>query len=149
MSKYSRMIIILAVLIGLSCKEIYSPTIDESEKMLVVEGLLTDESNVITVKLCNTAPFKDRTNSPEVAARLFVTDDKGRKTPVLGVFEVSSTSMRTCMFSYLLPDKIVKFKEIDKLDIEALPMNGSACTYPSFWIYNYKYCEKNKYNFRY
>ena len=69
----------IIVLLDVTCKQVYFPDLGEPQKILVVEGLLTDESNVITVKLSNTVPFKEQSYSHEIGALVSVNDDKGNK----------------------------------------------------------------------
>jgi hypothetical protein len=78
MNKYFRLWLCLFVFYSSSCKDIYSPALDEAQKMLVVDGLLSDESNVITVHLSNAVPFRDQAYLPEQAAVVVVSDDLGR-----------------------------------------------------------------------
>ncbi len=65
------------VIFSVSCKEPYFPKIDNSEKVLVVDALLSDKSNVIKVRLINTAPFRDYANLPEIGAYVVVSDEIG------------------------------------------------------------------------
>jgi hypothetical protein len=74
-NKLVAILLILVAIMGQTCKQIYQPEIDVAEKLLVVEGLLTDESNTITVRLSNTTPFQDQEISPEYGATVFVYDD--------------------------------------------------------------------------
>jgi hypothetical protein len=79
MNKYLPFGLFLVIFFFNSCKEVYHPKLDEAEKMLVVEGILTDESNVITVRLGNAVPFRDQAYLPEQNATLIVFDDLGRE----------------------------------------------------------------------
>jgi len=69
----------LILFFGNSCKEVYNPNLDEANRILVVDGLITDESNVIKVKISNTVPFRNQAYLPEQAALVIVSDDLGRK----------------------------------------------------------------------
>jgi len=69
----------IIVLFDVTCKQVYFPDLGEPQKILVVEGLLTDESNVITVKLSHTVPFKEQSYSNEIGALVSVNDLKGNK----------------------------------------------------------------------
>ena len=66
-----------------------------------------------------------------------ITCDNDPKETVLGVFEVSSASLRTYSFSYFKGDKSVEFKEVEFLDMDKLLNDGQMYNqYPSFWIFN-------------
>ncbi len=94
MNKLIVIFLISVLILGQACKQAYHPEIDEAEKLLVVEGLLTDESNTITVRLSNTTPFQDQEISPEYGATVFVNDDAGQtynlKEKSHGVYEDST-----------------------------------------------------------
>ena len=79
MKIHCQFLAVLIVLFSLSCKEPYTPIIDEPEKLMVVDGLLSDESNIITVHLNYTASFKEADYLPVIGAIVTVTDDEGRK----------------------------------------------------------------------
>ena len=67
------------LLVFQACKEEYKPNIDNAQKFLVVDGILTDETNIVTVKLSTTVPFQEKENDPVVGAIVYVVDDKDRK----------------------------------------------------------------------
>jgi ribosomal protein L20A (L18A) len=74
----------------------------------------------------------------QVRGNIFCVSDA--EEPVLGVFEVSSVMARTYSFSDFQADKSVKFKQIEILDIESIPLNGILYNqYPPFWVYYYLY----------
>ncbi len=78
MDKYLQFVLCITSIIYTGCKQAYFPKLDEAQKMLVVDGLLTDESNIITVRLSNAVPFRDQAFLPEQKAILIVSDDLGR-----------------------------------------------------------------------
>ena len=79
MNNYLQLLLILTIVLSTSCKEPYYPDIDETKKMLVVDGLLTDESNIIKVHISNAVPFRDQSYLPERSAIVVVGDDNGKK----------------------------------------------------------------------
>ncbi len=79
MYKYKQLVLILIIIYCYSCKEAFYPKLDEAQKMLVVDGLLTDASNIISVRLSNAVPFRNQAYLPEEEAILIVSDDLGRE----------------------------------------------------------------------
>jgi hypothetical protein len=73
-------ILISLIIIGLltSCYKVYDPHIDTAEKVLVVNGLITNQTNVYHVILTYARPFNSSEKStPVTAANVYVTDDLG------------------------------------------------------------------------
>jgi len=79
MKKVLQFILIISSLINFGCKEEYFPEIENAEKLLVVDGTLTDETNVVTINLSRTVPFQETANEPEIGASVILSDDKGRE----------------------------------------------------------------------
>lgn len=52
-------ILILLVVIVSACQDLYTPEIEEMPDALVVEGMLTDQTDYVTVKLTHSASFND------------------------------------------------------------------------------------------
>ncbi len=79
MNRYLQLGLFLTFIYCNGCKEPYYPKLDEAQKVLVVDGSLTDESNIITVRLGNAVPFREQAYLPEQQATLMVSDDLGRE----------------------------------------------------------------------
>jgi hypothetical protein len=79
MKDYLQIFLFLVIILITGCKEEYFPEIDESETMLVVNGLLSDESSTIKVNLSNAAPFREYAYLPEKGAAVAVEDDLGNQ----------------------------------------------------------------------
>ncbi|MCX6254874.1 MAG: DUF4249 family protein [Bacteroidia bacterium] len=61
-----------------SCYKVYDPHIDTAEKVLVINGLITNQTNVYHVILTYARPFNSSEKStPVTAANVYVTDDLG------------------------------------------------------------------------
>jgi hypothetical protein len=72
--------ILLIILIGLmtSCYKVYDPHIDKAGKVLVVNGLITNQTDVYHVILTYAKPFNSsEKGTPVSAASVYVTDDLG------------------------------------------------------------------------
>jgi hypothetical protein len=73
--------IILICLFSASCITKFTPEIDEYANVLVVEGLITDENRVNTVKLSRTIPIGiTGVSSPVTGAMVLIEDGMGRTT---------------------------------------------------------------------
>ena len=73
-------ILIFITIIGLvtSCYKVYDPHIDTTGKVLVVNGLITNQTDVYHVVLTYARPFNSSKKSTSVsAANVYVTDDLG------------------------------------------------------------------------
>lgn len=82
MNKSCLIVLVFVNLFIFGCKEEYFPEIDQADQLLVVDGLLSDEMNVIKVNLSNAAPFRDHAYLPETGATVIVSNDAGGKFPL-------------------------------------------------------------------
>jgi hypothetical protein len=92
--KLVRYIIILSVLIITgSCVSKFFPEINETQEMIVVEGLITDQPGVNTVKLTRTMPLNEENNpKPLRGCVVTITDDDGN---IYGLTESGAGIYRT------------------------------------------------------
>jgi hypothetical protein len=67
----------LTLIILAGCIEPFYPDIEEYENVLVVDGLITDENTIYTVKLSRTMHFDDIEKKPVTGAIVKVIDDSG------------------------------------------------------------------------
>jgi hypothetical protein len=59
-----------------TCIDPYSPTLKGYESLLVVDGLITDQSSSYSVKLSKTIQGEDKSPAMIPSAQVFITDDK-------------------------------------------------------------------------
>jgi hypothetical protein len=71
--------LLMLSLLVLSCKEVYSPDISNTQKILVVDGLISDEPKVFTIRLSTALPFDSTGYVPETGAVVYVTDTNGNR----------------------------------------------------------------------
>jgi hypothetical protein len=75
-SKTIPVILIIAVLIT-TCVEPFTPDIKESQELMVVEGLLTDQPGYQYIYVSRSSPFSNPELLPEEQCLVMVVDDKG------------------------------------------------------------------------
>ncbi len=91
--------IFLAVLALTGCTIQFIPDTDENKELLVVEGLITDQDRVNTVRLSRSLPLgKPLVRKPVTRAAVTITDDLGTVTTLReaksGVYVTDSTKFR-------------------------------------------------------
>ena len=72
--------VVFFLLIGLvtSCYKVYEPQVDVTEKVLVVDGLMTNQADAYHVVLTYARPFNStKTSTPISSANVYVTDNLG------------------------------------------------------------------------
>jgi len=79
MKTYILNILVLLIFLVYSCKEIYSPEINGISKVLVVEGLITNEPVAHTVHLSKAIRFDTMAYIPETGSNVYVSDNNGNK----------------------------------------------------------------------
>jgi hypothetical protein len=133
--------IIFLILFTYSCREpfeINAP--DSDEKILVVEGTITDDYGVYTVKLSQAVPFGKTNHIPVKKATVYVMDDLNNKYDYKeksnGVYYSDSATFRGQMGrSYTL-----YVKTSDGLDYKSNPcMIGPKSTIDSLYGYNERF----------
>lgn len=69
---------LLVSLLAVACTELFDPEIGKQEKVLVVEGLLTDQEGPHEIRLSWGVPYGERlTDQPETGAIVYVEDQTG------------------------------------------------------------------------
>lgn len=77
-----RLLYILIIILIVSCEEIYRPSIDIVEDLLVVEAIIISNSETNSIKLYRTRGFYDTDPYPAVhGANVFLSDGLGNKIP--------------------------------------------------------------------
>lgn len=76
MNRIIPVILLITVLIT-TCVEPFTPDIKESQELLVVEGLLTDQPGYHYIYVSRSSPFNDPELLPEEQCLVMVVDDKG------------------------------------------------------------------------
>jgi hypothetical protein len=88
----------LMILVLGNCSEPYTPEISKYEDMLVVDGVITDESGPYTVRLTRSFRYTDAAGLPEQMAIVLLKDDQGNATSLLetspGVYETTDPDFR-------------------------------------------------------
>lgn len=76
-------IFIISLLLITGCITPFVPEIDESEELLVVQGLITDQPGPYTVKLSKSVPLGNvNTENPFTGCSVFIDDDLGHHYPL-------------------------------------------------------------------
>jgi hypothetical protein len=68
-------VVLTIAIIG--CKEVYDPELTVTKKLLVVEGIITQEPVSHTIRLSRAVRFDTTSIQPETGATVFVTDNSG------------------------------------------------------------------------
>lgn len=77
---YKYLVFILSGIIILnSCTEIYEPELKNAPRVLVIEGLITNENKEQTILLSKAIPFDTLAYIPETGANVYVTDENGNQ----------------------------------------------------------------------
>ena len=61
------------------CKEVYNPEISTTQKILVVDGFITNEAKVFTIRLSTAVRFDSTGYIPETGANVYITDNLGNR----------------------------------------------------------------------
>lgn len=69
--------LVTAAFLILSCKEVYTPEIKGTTRILVVDGLITDEIKPHVIRISTAVKFDTLGYIPEKGAAVYVTDDNG------------------------------------------------------------------------
>ena len=78
MNSASIILIIIIFSLLTSCYKVYDPSVDKSEKVLVVDGMITNKTNVYVVVLTYANPYNSTNKAvPVSAASVYVTDNLG------------------------------------------------------------------------
>lgn len=78
MKNIQLLFILMTMILLVSCEDVVELDLPEAEKKLVVDGWLTNESDLKTVKLSLTGPYFDNSPTPRVVgAAVSVIDNKG------------------------------------------------------------------------
>jgi hypothetical protein len=79
MKKIPAFLLLIYFFLAYGCKEVYHPELSISQKVLVVEGLITNEPVSHTILVSRAIPFDTSAMVPEKGASVFVTDNSGNK----------------------------------------------------------------------
>lgn len=139
-------IICILYLLLTSCEEIYRPSLDNTENILVVEGLITNENKSHKIYLSRTKTFNATTNQPESEAIIYVTNTKGEvfsfkeNEYVAGCYQSDSTVFQAQIGEKYTLTIETSGKIYKSSEQELLPIADSSNVYGSHKIIDmYKY----------
>jgi len=128
MSSYKFIRLILFLVLAVRCTGQYSPNIEESQELLVVDGMITDQNRVNKIKLSRSMPIgKPLVRKPVKGAVVTITDENGIVTTLMespaGTYSTDSLKFRGCVGSrYALNIKLNNVKyETDFIEMKPVP----------------------------
>lgn len=77
--RHAYLLLLVCWLLVYSCKDVYRPEIKNTSKILVVDGLITDEPKPFTIRISTALKIDSLGYVPEKGATVYVTDDLGRR----------------------------------------------------------------------
>jgi Domain of unknown function (DUF4249) len=90
-------LIIMIMVLG-TCSEPYTPEISKYENLLVVDGVITDENGLCTVKLSRSFSYNETEGTPEQQAVVLIKDDQGNAVSLAetspGVYQTTDKDFR-------------------------------------------------------
>jgi hypothetical protein len=88
----------LLIIITGTCSEPYTPEISKYENLLVVDGVITNETGPCTVKLSRSFKYNDTEGIPERQALILIKDDQGNAVPLLeaspGIYQTTDQNFK-------------------------------------------------------
>jgi hypothetical protein len=119
-------ILFLFLLLINSCIVKYIPKTDENEELLVVEGLITDQPGINTVKLSKTLPlWRRQVAKPLKGCKVWISDDMGRidslKETTIGTYVTSPASFQGAI-GRMYTLHVRTTADYGNLNYESLPM---------------------------